>query len=73
MISDVDVVHELARSDDAFDGGAVVEAVGFVKNEESFDWPALSFFGFDVPVVVELAARARLRDSWDSWGVLSEA
>jgi len=36
MISDVDVVHEPARSDGTF-RGAVVEAVGLMKNEESFD------------------------------------
>jgi len=77
IISDVDVVHEPARSDGASFGGAiaVVEAAGLVKNEESFDWPGVSFFCFcfDVPVAAGLAARGRLRDSRDSCGGLSGA
>jgi hypothetical protein len=61
--------NELARSDCALAalacamGGVVV--VGLVKKEESFDCPALSFFGFDPPAAVDVPVRERLRESWD--------
>ena len=42
------------------DFGAPGEGGGFVKKDESFDWPVRSFFDFDD--VSELSARGRLRD-----------
>jgi hypothetical protein len=60
--------NEPVRSDGAlaFAGAVVVVVVvGLVKKEESFDCPALSFFGFDPPAAVDVPARGRLRDSWD--------
>ena len=62
--------NEPARSDDALAfigavGGVVLVVVGLVKKEESFDCPALSFFGFDPPAAVDVPVRERLRDSWD--------
>jgi hypothetical protein len=36
-----------------------------MKKEESFDCPALSFFGFDPPAAVDVPVRGRLRGSWD--------
>lgn len=61
--------NEPARSDGAlaFAGavGGLVVVVGLVKKEESFNCPALSFFGFDPPAVVDVLVRERLRVSWD--------
>lgn len=60
--------NELAWLDDALAFAGAVEGVlvvGLVKKEESFDCPALSFFGFDPPAAVDVPVRERLRDSWD--------
>jgi len=46
-------------------GVVVVVVVGLVKKEESFDCPALSFFGFDPPAAVGVPVRGRLRNSRD--------
>ena len=54
---------------DAFGGAA---AFGLLKKEESFDCPALSLFGFDVPVAGG-SARGRLCESRDACGGLREA
>lgn len=54
---------------DAFGGAAVF---GLPKKEESFDCPALSFFGFDVPVA-EGSARGRLCESRGACDGLREA
>ena len=70
--------NEPARSDGAlaFAGavrGVVVLVVSLAKKEESFDCPALSFFGFDPPTAVDVPVRGRLRDSWgDSCDSLRE-
>ena len=59
---------EVACGDD-LGRGAVF---GMLKKEESFDCPALSFFGFDVPVV-EVSVRGRLWASRGACGGFREA
>ena len=46
--------HEVARSHGGAFASAMEAVVGLIKNEESFDCPALSFFGFDASAVVEV-------------------
>ena len=67
--------HEPALLDGPFAfAGAVGAMVGLVKNEESFDRPALSIFGFGAPAAVDVPALGRLWDlSWDSCDGLREA